>query len=332
MSFLIMQKYKKIAITGANGFLGTNVVLELARRGVEMRAILRNTNPTIDNCPSLKAIRGNILEFNDLKSCVEGCDAIIHIAAITDQSLLSLDDYTDFNVAALENVIAVAREVGVRRVIFVSSSNTIGNGTLEKSGDESTPINGAYKKQLYGLSKVAAERVLREATDIEGVIINPCFMLGSYDHKPTSGKIIFMGYGKRFIFSTGGGKNIVDVQGAAVAICNALELGRRGENYLLAGENITFTNFYKLLCKITGQKSTIITAPQFLVTPLGWIGDLLRLCGIKSQVSSVNRRIVCAQEYYSGAKAERELGLPRSSVETCTRSAIEWFKEQSMLK
>ncbi len=325
------QKYKKIAITGANSFLGTNVVLNLVQSGVGVRAIVRRSNATLDNCEGVEIVKGNVLNFDDLEHCAQGCDAIIHIAAITDQSLLKLKDYTDFNVGALQNVIAVARHTGIKRVVFVSSANTIGNGTKSQDADESTPLNGAYCKQLYGLSKVEAERVLRDATDIDGVIVNPCFMLGAYDSKPSSGVMIMMGYGKRVVFATPGGKNIVDVDAAAKAICKAVEVGRAGENYLLAGQNITIINFFKLLNKISGRKSLILTAPRFLFVWLGFFGDFLRLLGVKTQISSTNMKIICTKEYYSGAKAERELSMPKTSVENCTKRAIEWFKSQGML-
>lgn len=326
------QSYKKIAITGANSFLGTNVVRELARQGIESRAIVRRSNPTIDSIESCAKIKGNVLDFNDLSIAARGCSCIIHIAAITDQSLLHYEDYRSFNVAAVENVIAVARAEGIKRVIFVSSANAIGNGTPDHPGEESTPINGAYARQLYGLSKMEAERVLRQATDIESVIVNPCFMLGAYDSKPSSGAIIMMGYGKRMVFATPGGKNFVDVEGAATAIVNAIEQARAGENYLLAGQDMSIADFMRLLARTTGRKSLVVVVPCFCLYIAGYFGDLLRAMGVRTQISSPNMGVICTKEYYSGAKAARELGLPPTDVEATIRKAVDWFTQNGMLK
>lgn len=326
------QSYKKIAITGANSFLGTNVVRELASRGIESRAIIRRSNPTIDSIESCIKIKGNVLDFNDLSSVVRGCDCIIHIAAITDQSLLHYEDYRSFNVRAVENVIAAAREQGIKRVIFVSSANAIGNGTPDHPGEESTPVNGAYRDQLYGMSKMEAEQVLRQATDIKSVVVNPCFMLGAYDSKPSSGEIIMMGYGKRVIFATPGGKNFVDVQAAATAIVNAIEHGRAGENYLLAGQDMSIADFMRLLARTTQRKSLVIVLPRFCLYIAGFFGDLLRSMGVRTQISSPNMGVICTKEYYSGAKAAKELGLPPTDVASTIRKAVDWFHQNGMLK
>lgn len=327
-----MQRYKKIAITGANSFLGTNVVLELLARGVEVHAIVRNSNSTLDNSNGVTIFKGNVLDVNNMAECAAGCDAIIHIAAITDQSLLHYSQYRDFNVGALESVIEAARQKGVKKVVFVSSSNTIGNGTLEKPAYESTPLLKPYSEQFYARSKVEAEAKLRAATDIDGVIVNPCFMLGPYDQKPSSGAMIMMGYKKRLIFATPGGKNVVDVRSAAMAVCNAVEKGKKGENYLLAGENISIRDFYRLQNRITGSKGAVIVFPRFLLMGVGYLGDLVRFMGVRTQVSSMNIRSICVRESYSGEKAERELGMPRTSVEVAIGDAIEWFRKVGKLK
>lgn len=325
------QRYKKIAITGANSFLGTNVVRELDRRQIDTRAIVRKSNDTINQAQHCTVIKGNVLDFNDLSSVAQGCDCIIHIAAITDQSLLRYEDYAAFNVRAIENVIAVARAEGIRRVVLVSSSNAVGNGTPDKLGDETTPVNGAFVKQFYGRSKVEAERVLREATDIEGIIINPCFMLGEFDSKPSSGEIIRRGYGKSVVFAPPGGKNFLDVAAAAVALVNAAQIGRAGQNYLLAGQNLSIADFMRLLARLTGKRSLILVVPRFALKIAGYFGDLLRLIGVQTQISSTNMQIICTKEYYSGAKAAKELGLAPTDLEQTIMRSVAWFKSQKMI-
>ncbi len=326
------QRYKKILITGANSFLGSNVVMALCARGVEVRAIVRRSNEVLDKTSGCEVILGNLMEPDALRQAAKGCDAIVHIAAITDQSLLKYSDYRDFNVGALEGVITAARSEGIERVVFVSSSNTVGSGSASHPGNETTPLNALQLKQLYGRSKIEAEEVLFTQKDIQSVVVNPCFMIGPYDNKPSSGVLIMMGYNKSLVFTTPGGKNIVDVRCAAEAICNAVEVGRSGQKYILGGENMKLKDFFRLLAKIEGKKKSIITVPGWLLIAVGYVGDLIRGLGIRSQISSVNMRTIIRSEFYSAQKAESELGLKKTSVENCTRDAIEWFKSQGMVK
>jgi dihydroflavonol-4-reductase len=95
-----------------------------------------------------------------------------------------------------------------------------------------------------------AEELLMKASEkmkTEVVIVNPTFMIGPYDTKPSSGKIILMGYNKRISFLPPGGKNFIHVKDAAAAVCNALKYGKNREKYLLCNENLTYREFFKLM-------------------------------------------------------------------------------------
>lgn len=323
-----MQKYENILITGANSFLGTNVAIELSSRAVKMRAIVRHTNAVLDTIEGLQIIRGNVANYDDLLQAATGCDCIVHIAAITDQSIPRYATYRDFNVGVLENVIRVARQTGIKRVIFVSSANAIGNGTPEHPADETCPVRPPFSTMLYGRSKVEAEATLRCASDLDYTILNPTFMLGAHDTKPSSGQIILMGYGRRVIIATPGGKNVVSVRAAAIALCNAIDDARVGENYLLAGVDISLRDFFRKLNK----RAIIIVIPSWILFALGYVGDMLRFFGIHTQLSSSNLRVVCTKEYYTGAKAQKELNMPLTSVDECMEQAVEWFIEQGRIK
>ncbi len=326
------QKYKKILITGANGFLGTNVVRHFASLGVKTRVIVRHSNPTLDSIESCEVVYGNVMNGGDMARAAESCDAIVHICAITSQSIPRYAPYRDFNVGALERSIEAARGAGIKRLVFVSSSNTIGNGrSMSEPADETVPLSGVYSKQFYGRSKVEAEAVLRAASDIEGVIVNPCFMIGAYDKSPSSGEMILIGYKKKMVVVPRGAKNVVDVEYAAEAVCNAVEMGRKGESYLLAGENITLKNFYKTLGEVDGVAKKYIGVPRWILLIPGYFGDLLRFFGVHTMASSLNVRAITMQESYTGKKAERELGLKKTDVKKAIAKAVKWFEENSMV-
>ncbi|HEY9222514.1 MAG TPA: NAD-dependent epimerase/dehydratase family protein [Lutibacter sp.] len=100
---------------------------------------------------------------------------------------------------------------------------------------------------LYTKSKLEAENYLLQNTDkIEIIVINPSFMLGAYDSKPSSGKIILMARKKKIIFYPSGGKNFVHVKDASAGIISCLEKGKNGEKYFIANKNLTYAEFKKI--------------------------------------------------------------------------------------
>ncbi len=156
-------------------------------------------------------------------------------------------------------------------------------------------------------------------------------MIGPYDGKPSSGAIIQMGYGKKLIFHPPGGKNFVNVEDAAAGVVDALEKGKNGEAYLLAGENLSYRQFFKKLGNQTGQRPILIQVPRFILLSAGYLGNFLRFLGIKTPLTSINMKILCVRNYYSNQKTRSELGTAFYPIENGIRKAIHWFKEHRML-
>ena len=155
-------------------------------------------------------------------------------------------------------------------------------------------------------------------------------MLGPYDSKPSSGRIILMGL-KNIIFHPPGGKNFIDVRDAAQGTVNALTLGRNGETYLLAAENKSYREFFSLMNSVTGRKSHLICLPPPLLYIAGMAGSLIRLLNIPTELTLTNMRIICRGEYYSGRKAVEELGIELHPLEDSIMDAIDWFRLNKMI-
>ena len=90
---------------------------------------------------------------------------------------------------------------GVKKFIYVSTANAFGYGTLTKLGSENEEIKVPFSKLYYALSKLKAQQsVLLRKKEIDVITVNPTFLIGPYDSKPSSGKIILLGYQKRLVF------------------------------------------------------------------------------------------------------------------------------------
>ncbi len=324
----------KILVTGANGLLGHHVVMQLQRMNHEIRIILRGSRDLYFDKTGIEIFNGSFTDYNSLKIAAEGCDAIIHIAAVTATNLLRYEDYYSVNTSGTANVIKVADEMNIKRLVFVSSANTIGYGSAEKLADETCEMEYPFTKSFYARSKVEAEKLFVEASKKSNrhvIIINPTFMIGSHDTKPSSGKLMLIGYKKRIMFAPCGGKNFVAVTDVATSVCNALTHGKNGERYLASGVNFSFSEFYEIQSRVGEYNQKIFTIPSALLEIIGKVGDLIRFFGIKSEIYTMNVNQLLVREYYSNKKAVEDLKISQKPIEIAVKEALDWFKEMKKI-
>jgi nucleoside-diphosphate-sugar epimerase len=228
----------------------------------------------------------------------------------------------------------VAYETGISHLVYVSSSNTIGFGNEQHPADERFSIQYPFSESFYACSKAESEQLMIAASEKPGqhvIIINPTFMIGAFDTKPSSGKLLLMGYKRKFMFVPKGGKNFVSARNVASAVCNALTMGRNGERYLASGINLSFKEFYTLLKQTGVYYQYIFELPDFLLFLIGKTGDLFRKFGIKTDLSSMNLRQLMIREYYTNIKARTELTFPETRLTEDLKEAIDWFRGRDML-
>ncbi|WP_262245458.1 NAD-dependent epimerase/dehydratase family protein [Parapedobacter soli] len=323
----------RVLVTGANGLLATNTIATLLSRGYEVRGLIRDTGKfTLPIGSGLELVIGDITDAASLERATAGCDFVVHCAATTDQRLLRYEDYHLINVVGTEHVVRVAQKHGVKKMVYVGTANTFGYGTPTVPGDETLPPKPPFTNAWYAKSKLEGQRLVLAATgEMAVTIVSPTFMIGPYDGKPSSGAIIRMGYRKKVLFHPPGGKNFVNVVDAANGVVDALEKGRHKEAYLLAGENLTYRAFFKRLCVQTGQQTLLIRVPGTLLRITGYIGDLLRLLGVRTALSTVNMKILRINNYYCSNKAQTELGTTFHPIDNGISAAIAWFKSRKML-
>jgi dihydroflavonol-4-reductase len=317
----------KVFVTGGNGLLGSYIVRELEKRGYDVCVMVREgSDLTALEGTNAEILKGEITRKNDVEKATEGCDVVIHAAAKTTPMLSGIESFKLPNITSTRYLINACRKFGVRRFIFVSTANCFGNGSADNPGDEERPFISWYRKSGYAYSKYLAQKmVLREtiAGNPDAVVVNPTFIIGAKNTDRSSGQIFSYILNKRISFYPPGGKNFVDAEAAASGIVNAIRLGKAGECYLLAGDNLSYKNFFKMVSEITGQKTLFIPVPCFFIKLVGFLGDLSEKIFKKPvQLNSVNARMLCMDNYYTPAKAMKELEFPFIPAEVSVRKAL----------
>lgn len=319
----------KILVTGANGFLAGYIIRNLLHRNEEVYGLYRkNSNASNLIDLSLIYIHGDILNKEDVNGALKDIDVVIHTAAVTSPSATE-DDYTRVNVTASAYVLNAAIANHCKRIIYISTANTIGFGDKLNPGKEEMVISPEFKDSSYAKSKWDAENMfLKAATErmIEVIIVNPSFMIGYDAKKGSTMKIFNLFLKSNPLMVPGGGKNFIYVDDAAKAICNAIYNGTNGSRYLLVNENLTYSEFYskvESVSKITKQK---IKVPNALLKYIGYAVSLLNRFGFHMPLTRSNARILTIRNYYSPDKAIAELRLPQTPIEVAITEALKWYR------
>ncbi len=325
---------KKVLVTGANGFLGSNLVSEFNSKGYDVRVIVRKgaDMKSLADMPC-EIVFGNIDNKEDITRAIDGCDYVVHAACITDQWAISFDEYERVNFTATKYIADACLQLGVKRLIYVSTANTMGPGSKLIPGNEmsgftlfsanSGYINSKYLAQQYVLEQVAINK-------LQAVVVNPTFMIGPNDIKPSSGKLLLYSLNKRVLFYPQGGKNFVYIKDVCIGIINAIDKGKVGDCYLLAGHNLTYKEFFSIVNTATNEKKVMIQLPKFLLKFAGRAGSLIEKVIRKSgKLNYTSSYLLCLDNYYSGKKAERELAIQYTPIEQAVSGALNWFKQNN---
>jgi dihydroflavonol-4-reductase len=322
----------KVFITGATGFVGSHVAQELSRRGAELRILVRSSSK-LANLEGIAAetVVGDLLQVDALRSAVSGCDAVMHVAADYRLWVTDPERMHAINVTGTRELLRLAREEGVARVVYTSSVATVGFFSDGRLADEATPVSldhmiGHYKRSKY-LAEQEAVAAARAGQQV--IILNPTTPIGSGDIKPTpTGRIIVDFLKRKFPAYMDTGLNLVDVGEVARTHANALETGRPGERYILGGENLTLKQLLDKMSAITGLPSPSMRVPHSVAMLFAlWDQNFTgRLLGREPRATVEAVRMGKKMMFVSSAKAERELGFQIVPVYAALRSAIDWFR------
>ena len=312
----------KIFLTGATGFVGSHVARVYAAQGASLRLLTRKTSrTTLLEGLDAELVTGDLRQVDALRSALTGCDALVHVAA--DYRLWVRDPKEMYaaNVDGTRELLRLAREVGVERVVYTSSVATMGfkrDGTIV---DESTPVSLTDMIGHYKRSKFMAEQEAIAAARLgqRVVILNPTTPIGAGDVKPTpTGQIVVDFLNRRFPAYVDTGLNLVDVGEVARIHYAALVRGTPGERYILGGENLTLKQILDRMSSITGLPSPTMKVPHAVAMAFAFFDENFtgRLCGKEPRATveavRMGRKMMFASSAKSraGAWIQGDAGLP----------------------
>lgn len=329
---------KPTLVTGANGHLGYNLCRLLVERGEPVRAMIR---ASADAKPlealGVAVVRGDILEPTSTAAAVDGTGRVYHTAA--GFLMWSKDPERDIirpSVEGTRNVLEAAVRAGVEKVVYTSTTGTMGFATGPDRPVDESHFND-HPHTYYVRGKIAAEKeafaiALRSGLPLSsthpGLILGPRFSKLSESVKQVAD---FLNRGAPVYFA--GGFSAVDVEDVARGSLAAMDKGRSGERYILAGGDLTVKRLFDTLSELTG-----LAAPKVKV-PIGVLRALAGLLELGATLTGSRPLIDRSQVdefagkygYFDSSKAKRELGYTYRSARDTLRRTVAWLVDKGFV-
>ncbi|MBI3268162.1 MAG: SDR family oxidoreductase [Planctomycetes bacterium] len=326
----------KALVTGATGFLGARLCRALRDRGWEV-AILRRAASPLAPLEGLELTHhvGDVTEPATLAPAMRGADAVFHLAASLSFWRAEADAQRRINVEGTRNVVQAALDARVKRLVHTSSVAAVGIPTPYGPADELLPFSPASAKINYFKTKHEAEEEVRAAVarGLDAVIVNPSAVFGPGDYRFQSGRVIRDIHRRALPAYTSGGTSVVDVDDVVDGHLAAFEKGRKGERYILGGENLSWEEIFRKVAREVGVPAPSFRAP----TAVLWLaaGALeLHARFLTHKHPLVTREMAVLgglHLFYDANKAAGTLAFrPRPFAETIQRT-FQWYKDKGML-
>lgn len=320
-----------LLVTGAAGLLGNSVLRLATARGVPARAWVRSAT----SVPALQGLAGDPIiadiAAQPIEDQLENVSVVIHCAARVGIGRGDGAAFERDNVLATQRLAQACRSGG-QRLIFVSTVDTLRWGTPADPGDEAVPT-GPTRDTTYAASKRRAEAVVAAemALGLDAVIVHPAYLIGPWDWKPSSGRMLLAAVRGPFGVAPPGGNDFCHAGAVAGTLLDLASAPSRppSDRYILSGDPLSYAQAFRLMRRVAGRNPHVVTAPAPLVRAAGLAGDAVAaLTGREPVVNSAAADAACRPHHFTSARAMAEIGYRPRPAEEAIRDAWTWFRER----
>jgi nucleoside-diphosphate-sugar epimerase len=321
-----------IMITGASGFIGNRLMRQLLKRGNQINVLCRKTSDISElSGTGLKIFFGDITDYRSIEECMKGCEQVYHLAAYAKNWAKKSSTYYKYNTDAVKGILDSSLKNGVKKVLFISTSVTLGSSTGIPVDEKCTRAHMPFT--FYEDSKIKAEKIILEYSGrgVEVVTVNPTriFGPGLLTEGNSVTKMIDLYLKGRFRFIPGDGNaagNYAYINDVVDGCINAMKWGRNGEKYILGGENLTYNEFFSIIAEQTGNKRTMYHLPGTAAMILGYAEEArAKLSNHYPLITPGWIKTFVVNWAFSCSKAINEINYRITPFNEALKNTLEWI-------
>jgi nucleoside-diphosphate-sugar epimerase len=325
----------RVLVTGGTGFIGSHTAVAIAREGPSLRLLARDPAKVArifePRGVPVEVVAGDVTDPETVARALEGCEAVVHAAAVVSLEAGRAREVRETNLRAVELVMGGAQERGLRSIVYVSSL-----GALFSPGgppiQADAPLGRA--RSAYAVSKAEGERFVRELEE-RGAPIRasyPPAVIGPDDPGLSEGNHTIRAFLRDLMVITSSGFSLLDVRDLARVHARMLDPDAESGRYLIPGRFLPWAETVALMDEVTGRRVRRFRVPGPLLRVLGRVGDVVKR--VYPFDFPLTREAMDFATQWPGAVAspafERlDIGL-RDVRETC-EDAIRWMHQAGHL-
>ena len=333
-----LSQIKRALVTGAGGFVGGQLALFLAKKGIQVNAMHRPGSSLSDELTSnnnITSTPANLLNLESLVKASENCDLIFHLAAYAQPWAKNIQTYYDINVGGTINLLEAAKANHVNRVVITATAGTFGpqidDSLITEEIKQVLPPFTEYERTKL-IANEKAQEYIKKGMDIVMVSPTRIFGPGALSASNAVTKLLEQFIYKGFRFTPGNGNttgNYAYIQDMINGHYLAALHGRTGENYILGGENLSYKEMLTVFGKVNNIKRTSIGVPLPIMLGtskvMQFLGDKF---GITPAVTPPFIRKYIHNWATDISKAKLELGYTITPFEKAIKETTDWIKSK----
>jgi dihydroflavonol-4-reductase len=318
-----------ILITGATGFLGSNVCEYLSSQGYSLKALARSTSDTsFLETLGVDIVRGDVSDLAAVRAAMQGCDYVVHAAAHF-RLWGPPEPFIKTNVDGTHAVLEAALAAGVKKFIHISTIIVVGPQKPGVVITEETPCR-PYPTDNYAQTKFLGERLAQSyvSKGLPLVILRLGALYGPYGHYAFN-RLFFEEFLHNWRVQVHRGRHIIFpcyAGDAAKAIEAALKLGRVGQIYNVSNESISHREANQTVSRLANRSSWRINFPGWLMIEFAKILEDIAFFTHREPFYPKNLEPYVFRDWIvDSSKAERELGFVSSTFAEGAQRTLDWY-------
>jgi dihydroflavonol-4-reductase len=319
-------------VTGATGLIGNHVVKLLLAKGHAVKALLRAASNVQSLPGDVELCYGDILDEESLKIAARDCDIIFHAAGVFSYWGYNGQKFIEEAKKGMENIIIAAAANKIRRIVFTSSSVTIGASDKPVILTESSPGN-FDDVPAYVTAKIQQEQTafsLGKKYGVEVIAICPTLTIGAPDLHLTESNRMMVNYIKDPYKSTWiGGCNIVSADDVANAMLLLADKGKPGERYIAGSDNLEWKEVHAMISELCGLPGPYLTAMRTSSYLLSAMHELWYYVSKERPTSTREQAKMVGKYYWYSSQKLMELGYSPIPSEDAIIKALSWLVTSS---